>query len=147
MQLKPDCVRDTLLYLEEQLTINFQQNIFTPINKKELIEGMRLLHTHYDAEDIWYTIYNLIQAGFIEGRFSNAGNHKMSVCEIENITWRGHQFLDSVRPDTIWEAVKIKASQIGGMSISGLSLISSSIIESIAGNTDFIQSIVEKIKY
>lgn len=146
MQLKPDCVRDTLLYLEEQLTINFQQNIFTPINKKELIEGMRLLHTHYDAEDIWYTIYNLIQAGFIEGKFSNAGNHKMSVCEIENITWEGHQFLDSVRPDTIWDAVKSKAHQIGGISISGLSLISSSIIQGLSNHPDFIQSIINNIR-
>lgn len=83
MQLKPDCVRDTLLYLEEQLTVNFQQSNFNSITLTQLTEGMLLRHTHYDAEDIWYTVYNLKQIHFIEGRFSDAGKHRMMFCDIE----------------------------------------------------------------
>lgn len=59
MQLKPDCVRDTLLYLEEQLTVNFQQSNFNSITLSQLTEGMMLRYTHYNAEDIWYTVDNL----------------------------------------------------------------------------------------
>ena len=146
MQLKPDCIRDTLLFLEEYLTINYQQSNFNGITLSQLTEEMMLKHTYYNAEDIWYTVYNLKQIHFIEGRFSDAGKHKMMFCDIENITWNGHQFLDSVRPDTIWDAVKTKATQIGGISISGLSLIASSIIQGLAGNPDFIQSIVNNMK-
>ncbi|WP_369525883.1 DUF2513 domain-containing protein [Thomasclavelia cocleata] len=62
------------------------------------------------------------------------------------MTWNGHQFLETIRPNTIWEAVRNKAKQIGGVSISGLSIISSSVIQGLASNPDFIQSIVDKIK-
>lgn len=70
----------------------------------------------------------------------------MMFCDIENITWNGHQFLENIRPNTIWEATKNKAKQIGGISIHGLSLISMSIIQGLASNSDFIQSIVDMMK-
>ena len=145
MKLNPDCIRDTLLYLEEKITINFQQNSFNSVSRKQLIEEMMLRHTQYDADEIWYAIYNLKQAGYIEGRFIDVCTSKMVNCEIENITWEGHQFLDSVRPDSIWCAVKTKANQIGGISISGLNLIASSVIKGMANNTEFIQSIIDSI--
>lgn len=145
MKLNSDCVRDTLLYLEENLTVNFQQGNFNSISGRTLIEDMMIEHTQYEAEEIWYVIYNLKQIGFIEGRFQPASNNLMYFCQIENITWNGHQFLDSIRPDSIWTAVKTKANQIGGISISGLSVIATTILEQIAGNPDFIQSIVRTI--
>lgn len=146
MQLNPDCVRDTLLYLEENLTINCQQDNFEPIRLPQLIEGMQNEYKDkYSQEDIWYTVYNLRQVHFIEGNISQLGTYKMAHCDIENITWNGHQFLSTVRPDTIWEATKKKAKQIGGISINGLSMISSAIIQSLASNQDFIQSIVDII--
>lgn len=147
MKLNPDCVRDTLLYLEEQLTINCKNNNFESITLHQLTEGMlQKYKDKYSEEDIWYTVYNLKQIRFIERRINDAKNHKMMFCDIENITWYGHQFLSSVRPDTIWEATKKKAKEIGGMSISSLSMVSSAIIQGLAGNSDFIQSIVDKIK-
>ncbi len=147
MKLNPDCVRDTLLYLEKQLTINCKSNTFEQITLSQLTEAMlKKYKEKYSEEDIWYTIYNLKQIHFIEGKINDAGNHKMMFCEIENITWNGHQFLETVRPDTIWEATKKKAKEIGGMSVHGLSMISMAIIQGLASNSDFIQSIVNKIK-
>ncbi|RKJ68920.1 DUF2513 domain-containing protein [Roseburia sp. 1XD42-69] len=147
MRLNPDCVRDTLLYLEEQLAINCKDNTFEFITLSQVTECMLIKYKNkYTEEDIWYTIYNLRQVHFIEGKFNDTGNHKMILCNIENITWNGHQFLETIRPNTIWEAVKNKAKQIGGISISGLSIISSSVIQGLASNPDFIQSIVDKMK-
>lgn len=146
MKLNPDCVRDTLLYLEDQLTINCKNSTFEYITLNQLTENMLGIHKNkYTEDDIWYTVYNLFQIRYIEGKFSDSGNHKMIICNIENITWDGHQFLSTVRPTTIWEATKNKAKQIGGMSLSGLSMVSSAIIQGLAGNQDFIQSIVDKI--
>lgn len=145
MKLNPDCVRDTLLFLEDQLAINCKNNTFEFITLNELTEQMAKSY-NYSEEDIWYTVYNLRQIHFIDGKFSDSGNHKMIVCNIENITWNGHQFLETIRPNTIWEATKNKAKQIGGMSLSGLSMVSSAIIQGLAGNQDFIQSIVDKIR-
>lgn len=147
MQLKPDCIRDTLLYLEEQLVINYKQSNFESITLSQLTKSMIEKHNDkYTEEDIWYTVYNLKQVHFIEGKISDAGKHRMMFCEIENITWNGHQFLSTVRPDTIWEATKKKAKQIGGMSIHSLSMISSTIMQGLASNSDFIQSIVDVLK-
>lgn len=147
MKLNPDCVRDTLLYLEEKLTIDCQKDEFEFITLGQLTDGMLTkYHDTYKEEDIWYVVYNLIQIRYIEGRFNNVGTHKMTICEIENISYAGHMFLGNIRPKSIWEATKQKAKQIGGMSMHGLSMIASSIIQSISSNPDFIQSIINSIK-
>lgn len=145
MKLNNECVRDTLLYLEDKLTLNFQQRTFNFVNVKTLIEEMMITHISYESDEIWYVVYHLKQAGFIEGRFENAARGKMYVCEIESITWAGHQFLDSIRPDTVWDAVKATFDRMGGVSISGLSIAATSIIQSLASNHDLIQSIVQKL--
>lgn len=146
MKLNPDCVRDTLLYLEETLTINCRKDNFNSITLHQLTKEMIDKYNKYTEDDIWYTVYNLKEIHFIEGRINDAGKHKMMFCDIENITWNGHQFLNTIRPTTIWEATKSKAKQIGGMSLHGLSMISMSIIQGLASNPDFIQSIVNMIK-
>ena len=145
MQLKPDCVRDTLLFLEENLTIDYEKDNINSITLAQLTEQMMLKHTHYDAEDIWYTVYNLHKIRFIEGRISNAGNHKMMFCDIENITWNGHQFLNTIRPTNIWEATKQGASKLGLMSINALSTISMEVMKAVVTNPTVITSIVNNI--
>lgn len=146
MKLNPDCVRDTLLYLEETLTINCRKDNFNSITLHQLTKEMIDKYNKYTEDDIWYTVYNLKEIHFIEGRINDAGKHKMMFCDIENITWNGHQFLNTIRPTTIWEATKSKAKQIGGMSLHGLSMVSMSIMQGLASNPDFIQSIVNMIK-
>lgn len=59
MKLNPDCVRDTLLYLEENLAINCKNNTFEFITLNQLITGMLEKYNQYTEEDIWYTVYNL----------------------------------------------------------------------------------------
>lgn len=139
MKINPDCIRDILLYLEENLYL--AEDNFSEINLTQLCENLS-----YNKDDIWYSVYNLYHIRFIEGRINDAGNHKMFFCDIQNITWIGHQFLNSIRPKSIWEATKEKAKQIGGMSIGTLSTLSMSIANAIATNPSFIQSIVDKIK-
>lgn len=140
MKINPDCIRDILLYLEKNLYLT-ENNSFSIITLNSLYENLE-----YKKDDIWYSVYNLHQMRFIEGRISPAAHDKLFFCEIHNITWEGHQFLNTIRPKSIWEATKTKAKQIGGMSLHSLSTISMSIATAIATNPEFIQSIVEKIK-
>ena len=142
MQLNPDCVRDILLYLEEKLTI-LDGNKFSKVELKDIYEAFE---NTYSKEDIFYSVYNLHQIRFIEGRIENVTNQKMFFCEIENISWNGHQFLNTVRPKSIWDATKTKAKQIGGMSLQTLSTIAVSIMQAVATNPDFIQNIVNTLK-
>ena len=81
MRLSPDCVRDTLMYLEEQLMINCKGNTFEFITLSQVTECMLIKYKKkYTEEDIRYTIYNLRQVHFIEGKFNDAGNRKMTLC-------------------------------------------------------------------
>ena len=104
-----------------------------------------LQHTAYSAEEVWYTIYNLQQIKYIEGRFVNAGNQKMMVSEIENITWDGHQFLNTIRPLSIWEATKLEASKLGTMSIHALTTIATEITKAIITQPEVINQIVSNM--
>lgn len=143
MKLDPDCIRDTLLFLEDNLKVDLNKRDFIPIELKDL---QKYFEGTYTDEEVWYTVYNLWQIRFIEGYIAKAGSMKMFFCPIENITWSGHQFLNTIRPKSIWEATKDKAKQIGGMSVHSLSMISMTIMQGLSSNSDFIQSIVDKIK-
>lgn len=138
MKLNPDCVRDVLLYLEKNLKIK-NSSEFSEITLKEIKEAL----SQYTEEDVFYSVYNLYQIKYIEGKVNDVGNKKMFFCEINNITWDGHQFLNTIRPKTVWEATKDGASKLGVMSMHALSSIAMKISETIVTNPIVIENIIE----
>ena len=50
MKLNPDCVRDTLLTLEEELTINCETNQFEYITLHQLTEKIVLHHLKLEQQ-------------------------------------------------------------------------------------------------
>lgn len=149
MKLNPDYIRDVLLYLEENLVYEDTGDgslEHKPITMHQIAENLHK-EKNYDINDINYSIEKLIEARLITPGASATGKNKSILyCPITDITWGGHQFLNNIRSTTIWEATKSKAKEIGGISITGLSIIATSIIQGLASNTDFIQSIVNKMK-
>ena len=92
MQRDMDLVRKLLLWMESQehgLNINW----------KIEIEG-------YTNEQIGYHAYLMDQAGLISANsttyMESTSPSAMPMC----LTWAGHDFLGSVRDDTIWAKVK-----------------------------------------
>lgn len=142
MKLNPDCIRDVFLYLESELEIDLEKSNFKTITLHKIKEHFKSI---YSEEDIWYSIYNLKEIHFIDGRINNVGNQKMFFCEIENITWNGHQFLNNIRPKNVWEATKSGASKLGIMSVHALSAISMKIVEGIIANPTVIEKLVKDI--
>lgn len=101
----------------------------------------------YEIDDINYSVEKLLEIRYIISATELRGyNNSILYCPISDISYNGHMFLGTIRPKSIWEAVKGKAKQIGGMSVHSLSLIATTIMQGLASNTDFIQSIVDKIK-
>ena len=100
----------------------------------------------FDAYDIFYSVYNLHQIHFIEGNIKDTNNIKMYFCEIHNITWNGHQFLNTIRPKSVWEATKSGAAKLGIMSMSALSTISMKVAEAVVTNPIVIAGIIEYMK-
>lgn len=139
MKLNPDCIRDILLYLEENLKIS--ENEFSSITFQKIKCDL----SNYSEDDIFYSIYNLKQIRYIEGNIKDVGEMKMYICEIQNITWNGHQFLNTIRPTSVWEATKLGASKLGIMSIQALSTIAMKVAEAIVTNPIVINKIIERL--
>lgn len=137
MKLNPDCVRDVLIWLEDNLKIN-EDNSFTVMHLIDLNNGL----SQYNEDEIYYTVYNLFQVHFIEGKFSLLPSGIPKICEIHNITWNGHQFLNNIRPKSIWDATKAGASKLGIMSISALNVLAMEISKAVVTKPEVIQKIV-----
>ncbi len=121
MVLKHDCVRDTMLYLEENLTID---NIITTsaikINK-------------YDIDDIIYTIEMLNDAGYISAKY--CGYDDKPIYSISSLTWDGHQFLDNIRDNEVWKKTKTIASKFSSTSLNLISNIAAQVISNLISNS------------
>lgn len=75
------------------------------------------------ASEISYHIELLLDAGLIDGQMLKAlgpGPHDFFA---QRLTWGGHEFLDSIRSDTVWEKTK-KTFVTGGVEMT-LELIKS----------------------
>lgn len=144
MKLNPDCIRDVLLYLESELEVDLKEHNFTAISLKQINKHFENI---YMEEDIWYTVYNLREMRYISGNLGDAGRKLMMFCEIDNITPYGHQFLNTIRPRSIWDATKSGASKIGVTSLSALSTIAMEITKSVITRKDVIDEIVSMIKF
>lgn len=144
MKLNVDCIRDVMLYLEEELGVDLENGKFKSLTLHQIENEF---DSEYSKEDIWYTIYNLKEIKYIDGTFKNSSSSIMYICNITNITWSGHQFLNSVRPKSIWEATKTGAKNLGTTSIAALSMIASEITKTIVTKPEVIDNIISLIKW
>lgn len=128
MQLNYDCVRDVLLKLEELLLIRYDNKSdsfsFTRINIKQIYESFP--NKKYSMEDILYTVKNLGEAGFISV-FTQYGGGDLTTCLVTDITYNGNEFINKVRPDTVWEKIKKALRKVGSVSLPIISEIASSL--------------------
>ncbi len=117
MKLNNDCVRELMLYIEENLSFGAYLNV-SQIDK-----------LGYTTEDISYTALKLYEAGYIDVSITNCitGTH----ISIKSITWSGHKFLDNIRDGEIWSTTKRIASKFSSVSISMIENIASQVITNL----------------
>lgn len=66
----------------------------------------------YDIDDVNYSIEKLLEARFITPTTELRGrNNGILYCPISDISWNGHQFLNNIRQQTIWDATKAGAKK------------------------------------
>lgn len=142
MKLNEDCVRDTLIYIEEHM----QMNEYNRIKEISLLAITNGLIDKYDEKDIAYTVFQLIDANFIKGNINTPGRNNKVVANIYDITWAGHDLLNSIHPQPVWNAVKQNAANLGIKSIRGLASLAGNIVNAVATNPDVINQIITNIK-
>lgn len=103
MRLNHECVRDTMLYLEENLQLN------------DTILSSNLKIKDYSNNDITYSVKMLLEAGLIQANSLSADN--MLIYLVSSLTWEGHQYLDNIRDNSVWKIVKSKISKLKSVSL------------------------------
>ena len=72
---------------------------------------------NYTQEEINYHVFLLGQADLAKVVEQTTFGAKSPVAKIINLTWQGHEFLDSARENQIWNQAKDTIGKIGGASI------------------------------
>lgn len=123
MKLNHDCIRDLLLYLEENLNLGSFLNISSEFNEDVL--------SSYSANDLIYTAQKLLEANYINAEIMHFMGTNIPSVRIRSITYQGHQFLDNIRDDGVWKETKKIASKVSSASIKILSDIAAQVISNI----------------
>ncbi|GAB60751.1 DUF2513 domain-containing protein [Rheinheimera nanhaiensis] len=86
----------------------------------------------YDKEVVKYHALLLIEGGLLDGKVSNTLENTSAVpsnIHVNRLTWDGHEFLDNIRRDEIWNTIK---SEFKGASISTIFSIGKELAEGFA---------------
>ena len=120
MRLNHDYIRDILLYIENNLDYENDQ----ADKHKEITDGQLInadCFTNYNKQELTYALELLIKSGFVDlASRPNITNGNVNIARIIGLTWTGHELLDNIRDNTVWDAVKKKAAKYSGLSISAL---------------------------
>lgn len=116
MKLNYDCVRDVMLYLEENLCF------------KEFLLSSDI-NLNYTQEDIDYSIIKLEEANFII--IQDESTLENTEIYIHDITFYGHKFIGEIQSDTIWDKTKSVSKDLGIQTINGITQIASSVISDL----------------
>ena len=97
MKLDYDLIRDILLTVENLEYKTFLTN--------DTALSMPLL-SKYNTIDIEYAIKKISEAGFIDSDYVHCTSDLHVNYSIPELTWQGHQALDTIRSNTVWEKTK-----------------------------------------
>jgi hypothetical protein len=114
MKLNHDCVRDILLYLEETLS---DGNYY--VIESDSPDDTGISHK---VLDVVYALERLDEAGYINAKIVKTMNPSTMIY-VSSISWKGHEFLDTIRPQPVWDKTIATASKVGSTSLTVLSQI------------------------
>lgn len=98
MKLNMELIREILLLIEDEYVDVALYNIE--------IEG-------YDSKTIAYHCKILNNAGLIDDYAGDYGDGGLQYFGVGSLTWNGHNFLDKIRDDAIWDKTKLTIKEKG----------------------------------
>ncbi|WP_414150032.1 DUF2513 domain-containing protein [Acetobacterium malicum] len=60
----------------------------------------------YETTDIIYTVAKLTEANYIKTSQISYSAETIPTFHIQSLTWCGHELLDNIRDDNVWEKTK-----------------------------------------
>lgn len=116
MEFNKDCARDILLYVKQNCC--YQESNFGKhwheVSFDELCKSEKF--SQYEIETISYAItilldHCLIKKGDLE--FNSNVDEGFKNIHINSLTSRGHEFIDNISNDELWDKVKIAIKNAG----------------------------------
>lgn len=120
MKLDVNCVRSVLLELEAMPLANY------------LPEDLTNSIEQYGAESVEYTILKLDEAGYIRSGITRTLSGDYEIFGIFDITFKGHEFLNSIRSPSVWERLKDSTMDGGTACLKVLGDIAAELLKEIA---------------
>ena len=125
MRLSPECIRSVMLTLEKELVFTCRDDVLAR-NCLSLDQICALLPA-FSKEDVFYTIYNLDQAGYLDISIQWTGGGEVYHCSVKDITFPGHEFIARIRDAERWKKVKGAIGAIRDYSLSAIASVSEGI--------------------
>lgn len=123
MVLNKECVRDILLLCEKNLKLD-DNGEMNSLASQELSVSL----PKYKLAEIKYTVLKLEEAGLVNATIISPDGFLVMDFRLYDISYDGHEFIESIRNDNNWGKVKALASKVGSYSISTLQQIAVSVI-------------------
>lgn len=118
MKINEECIRDIITYLSENLII---KKDYDDKYKYETISVYMLnknFQSKYAIQDIIYSVKILNECGYIRGEnLSKLHDIDIKFQDIQDITYLGNRFYESIQPETVWEKTKGIVGKIGNYSL------------------------------
>ena len=121
MKLNYDCIRDILLYVEDNTT--FENYTISVVNLTEYLKDK------YEVDTIYYHIQKIDQTDLVD-KVIWADNAPM---RIFSLSWEGHQYLDSIRDDSVWKSVTEKIKPLKSVPLQMIVPIATELIKQKLG--------------
>lgn len=132
MKLDINCIRDVLLYIES--TKHIVTNELGEIENLGIwLSDISEALPQYTQEAIYYSLARLNDGGYIS-LSEHWANDSLNMCCVNYITYSGHEFLETIRPETVWKKSSEIAAKIGSFSLHFLSTIAGDILSECARN-------------
>ena len=115
MKLNYNCVRDILFLCESSLTLNedLSWEYLTLNDFKSLFDKPK---GKYSKQEVAYTLILLDEAGYIVCEYDNSDNC-LSELYVSRLTYDGHEFIDTIRSDSIWKKITSCITAVGSASL------------------------------
>lgn len=124
-----DCIRAVLIYIEDHCifeTDKFGEKTMHIVGFHELTKSDELSGFHED--NIRYTIVKLLEGNYIKGSFiPKDSGLNFQIVRITQLTLRGHDLLDNVKTEPVWNKTKSILHKVGDFSLG--------IMSQVAGET------------
>lgn len=128
MKINYDCIRELLIVLEENLI--FSEELEYPhLNFCKVCQ----LLPDFSKQDIVYSTMMLEQGDYINARIMG-GDNRVIECIYTSVTFTGHQLLENIKNDNVWNKTKEVSKSIGSSSIEVITSIANNILTSLISN-------------